>query len=79
MNMDQKKNTGCAFTAIFRGIFLIGTTLLLLVCVAGFFGLFEAPPEFYAIFWGGFIFFLGTIRVVYWLMLAFGLIDRSIY
>ena len=27
---------------VFQGIFLTGTILLFLVCVAGFFGLFEA-------------------------------------
>jgi len=49
---------------VFQGIFLGGTILLFLVCVAGFFGLFEAPPAFYALFWGGFFVFMGLLRVL---------------
>ena len=58
---------------VFQGIFLTGTILLFLVCVAGFFGLFEAPPAFYALFWGGFFIFLGVLRVLIHIGILFGI------
>jgi hypothetical protein len=53
-----------------RGIFIVGCIVLLLVCVAGFLGLFEAPPVFYLLFWGGFLVFMGILFMAWRILLV---------
>ena len=60
--------------SIFRGIFIGGCTVLLLICVAGFWGIIEVPTEYYFYFWVGFFtlfgiaYFIGdmVIRLAIW-------------